>query len=429
MMSMPKQDVKYLTNKTIRALTQLCREVIMYCEGRSMSMRRKRREQREERRQHVEEYKQQEQRSTAEAAAAQVKAHEMEMKAAHAEAATWHAREAEEQRAHAGRAAATAARCAQRAAKRKATARSTEQNMHTNMPQVTNAGHSEQERTVTTTPDVSSVATTAAHAIERNAKRDRSSCTDYEQAQNISFIVAMHAHAAVWVHEVYVSSQHRQRGVATWLIHAVAGEQQVELQVRSDVKGESARRAYRRMGLRTRRTRAKGVVYESASEGYELMYTECMVVRSAWEPTCRIERYKNSEVPGAVLDEMAHNVYMHKYGEDGARECDEMREIRENIKDCTRGDMIYVVIRHNKRTQDDRCERKDEGDALSGGSGATAMPVGTRCGGGTQTSSMSSGTRVRRRQLRRPTTSALSDKVWREMRKHITGRAQDDGVT
>jgi hypothetical protein len=26
-------------------------------------------------------------------------------------------------------------------------------------------------------------------------------------------------------------------------------------------------------------------------------------------------------------------------------------------------------------------------------------------------------------------TTTLSDKVWREMRKQITGRAQDDGVT
>ena len=48
---------------------------------------------------------------------------------------------------------------------------------------------------------------------------------------------------------------------------------------------------------------------------------------------------------------------------------------------------------------------------------------------GSQTNSTASEMGVRKRRSRRPSTSVLSDKVWREMRKQITGRAQDDGVT
>ena len=88
-------------------------------------------------------------------------------------------------------------------------------------------------------------------------------------------------------------------------MHTVAEGQSVELQVRSDEQGEHARQAYRRMGLRTKRKRAKGTVYEAAKEGYELMYTECMVVRSRLEPECGVERYDSEGVPGNVLDEMA----------------------------------------------------------------------------------------------------------------------------
>ena len=132
----------------------------------------------------------------------------------------------------------------------------------------------------------------AADAVEKHAersgtndrKRVREACEEGANEQNMSFIVAMHTHAAVWVHEIYVCHQHRQRGVATWLMQAVAEGQHVELQVLSGEQGENARHAYRRMGLRTKSTRAKGTVYETASEGYELMYTERMVVRSGWEP-------------------------------------------------------------------------------------------------------------------------------------------------
>ena len=93
--------------------------------------------------------------------------------------------------------------------------------------------------------------------------------------------------------EVYVAAAHRQMGVATWLIHAVAEGKHVELQVRSGAAGEGARKAYQKMGMRTRPKRAKGVVYERASDGYELMYIEKWVVRSNWIHTCKIRRYDN----------------------------------------------------------------------------------------------------------------------------------------
>ena len=155
--------------------------------------------------------------------------------------------------------------------------------------------------------------------------------------------------------------------------------------------------------------------------------------RSEWAPTCRIERYKNSEVPRAVLDEIANTVYTHKNGGSSAQECEAMREIKENISDCTRGDMIYIVIRHDKKIQNNGCERESarngsQRGGRSNGSGVTAQPNSTECDNSTRMNNVS-GTRVRKRHLRRPTTSALSDKVWREMRKQVTGRAQDDGVT
>ena len=37
--------------------------------------------------------------------------------------------------------------------------------------------------------------------------------------------------------------------------------------------------------------------------------------------------------------------------------------------------------------------------------------------------------KVRKRRARKPATSALSEKVWQEMRRHIAGRGQHDGVT
>ena len=39
------------------------------------------------------------------------------------------------------------------------------------------------------------------------------------------------------------------------------------------------------------------LVYAMASDGYELMYTERMVVRSGWEPKCVIERYDSDGIP------------------------------------------------------------------------------------------------------------------------------------
>ena len=133
-------------------------------------------------------------------------------------------------------------------------------------------------------------------------------------------------------------------------MQAVAGGQHVELQVRSDEQGAHARQAYRRRGLRTKRARAKGTVYEAASEGYELMYTERMVVRSGWEPKCGVERYENKGVPGSVLDELAAALHIHKYGSLSVRKSEEMREIKNELSDCsdcTDGMMVYVAGNHN----------------------------------------------------------------------------------
>ena len=152
-----------------------------------------------------------------------------------------------------------------------------------------------------------------------------------------------------------------------------------------------------------------------------------MVVRSGWEPQCKVERYENNGVPGQILDEIANVVHMHKYGERSAQNCDNMREIRNNVSDCTRGDMMYIVIRHDKKTQNN--ELQTVRGRLDNDGSAAAMHDGTRNAASTQAHNTPSSMRMRKRQSRRPTTSALSDKVWREMRKQITGRAQDDGVT
>ena len=68
-------------------------------------------------------------------------------------------------------------------------------------------------------------------------------------------------------------------------------------------------------------------------------------------------------------------------------------------------------------------------DGKNGESGASEMQDIISNVDYTQANSMPSGVGVSKRRSRRPTTSTLSDKVWRERRKQITGRAQDDGVT
>ena len=103
--------------------------------------------------------------------------------------------------------------------------------------------------------------------------------------------------------------------------------------------------------------------------------------------------------------------------------------------------MEYVIVRHGQMTG-------GEGD-MSGehvqrergcASNASGRRGETRYDGvvqacmqnvriGSQTNSEANEVGVRKRRSRRPTTSALSDKVWREMRRQIAGRAQDDGVT
>ena len=101
--------------------------------------------------------------------------------------------------------------------------------------------------------------------------------------------------------------------------------------------------------------------------------------------------------------------------------------------------MIYVIIRHG--------EIRHDGGGTSAGHGqqhdATgAQPSQRRWARGVNvmdkycthantqsTQVIPSANKVVKRRARRPTTSVLSDKVWREMRKQIGGRAQHDGVT
>ena len=106
------------------------------------------------------------------------------------------------------------------------------------------------------------------------------------------------------------------------------------------------------------------------------------------------------------------------------------------LNDCTDGMMVYIVIRHDKKAQRDMSAQERDGsnscvisDGRSGDSGASGMRDAPSSVDHTQMNSVASEVGVRKRRSRRPTTSTLSDKVWREMRKQITGRAQDDGVT
>ena len=133
---------------------------------------------------------------------------------------------------------------------------------------------------------------------------------------------------------------------------------------------------------------------------------------------------------------MAAVMHVYKRGGDSAQTCEEIQEIRSELSDCTDGKMVYVVVRHDKKAQ------RGTGTQAGGGSESKTMSDGRQGGSGasyaqgvmgnvdcTQTSSVPSGARVSKRRSRRPTTSTLSDKVWREMRKQVTGRGQDDGVT
>ena len=98
--------------------------------------------------------------------------------------------------------------------------------------------------------------------------------------------------------------------------------------------------------------------------------------------------------------------------------------------------MVYVAVRHDKKAQRDASAQAGRGsdtravfDGQSRASGAPEKREVMSNVDCTIAQSMPSEVRVSRRRSRRPTTSTLSDKVWREMRKQIVGRAQDDGVT
>jgi hypothetical protein len=182
------------------------------------------------------------------------------------------------------------------------------------------------------------------------------------------------------------------------------------------------------MGMRTRPKRAKGVVYERASDGYELMYIEKWVVRSNWIHTCKIRRYDNSTLPHGLINEMARLVCEGRC-DDSAEGATSIEQVTQQLMDCTDGDMIYVVAWH------DECEpgMDDVRSTVSGAHNVGHMgktDVTTCDTSRTHVShTHKQTTKVSKRRARRPTTSALSAKVWQEMRRHIAGRDQHDGVT
>ena len=149
-----------------------------------------------------------------------------------------------------------------------------------------------------------------------------------------------------------------------------------------------------------------------------------------------IERYDGKGTPGNVLDELAAVLQIHKYGSNSKHKSEEARKIRNEISDCTDGMMVYVVMRHDKKAQRDMSAQERDGsnscvisDGQNGDTGAIEMRDINSSVNHTHVNHMPSEVGIRKRRSRRPTTSTLSDKVWREMRKQITGRAQDDGVT
>ena len=200
-------------------------------------------------------------------------------------------------------------------------------------------------------------------------------------------------------------------------MHEVAEDAHVELQVRSGVTGEGPRKAYQQMGLQTRRKRAKGAVYERASDGYELMYTDKMVVRSNWIPNCKVERYDDSTLPDGVLHEMAQLVRRHRRGS-GEGDDGNIEQIAQHLTDCTGDAMAYVVVWHG-------VESSSTGDTSGVASHVSGDASEVRRKDGRCTRPV----KVRQRRMRQPATSMLSEKVWREMRKCIAGRDQHDGVT
>ena len=93
--------------------------------------------------------------------------------------------------------------------------------------------------------------------------------------------------------------------------------------------------------------------------------------------------------------------------------------------------MVYVVAWHDVRKleTDEKTDDVTSRVCGSGGEGRMSVIQGAAHGMGRADAQCTQVMGVRKRRVRQPTTSMLSEKVWREMRKHIAGRDQHDGVT
>ena len=98
-------------------------------------------------------------------------------------------------------------------------------------------------------------------------------------------------------------------------------------------------------------------------------------------------------------------------------------------EDCTGDDMMYVVAWHDEcdTGTDEMCSAvsRTHDDGHLGKSIVTTCDTSEAHMNHAHTQAM----KVRKRRTRRTITSALSESVWKEMRKHIAGRDQHDGVT
>ena len=164
------------------------------------------------------------------------------------------------------------------------------------------------------------------------------------------------------------------------------------------------------------------------------MYTENMVVRSRWIPNCRVEKYTEDNIPATTINEMAEIVHEYRRRTCDGDEGDMTQTIQLlHLSDCTGDSMEYIVIRHAQLLG------KDEGtsDEHARTAYTSSNPVprdGTCCDTAVQACDQNEQVRchnrkVVKRRSRRPTTSMLSEHVWREMRKQLSGHGQHDGVT
>ena len=227
----------------------------------------------------------------------------------------------------------------------------------------------------------------------------------------MSFIAYHDAGGAVWVSELHVDSRRRRRGVATWLVNAaLAGEpRQVELQVRSGDGGAGTRQAYTSMGMTRLKGRERSRVFTAARDGFEIMKTDEMRVRSRWRVDGEVREYVGwGAVPDEVAECMIERVCEANAGVEGYTADDARESLRGRMEESVRYKMVIHV-----------------GDVRADGVGGAAAPPSP--------SPLHTHTHMagadKRRTVRRPTTSRWSAGSLAEMQRHMAGRGGGDGVT